>query len=162
MAFDLILLGLGSIAIISGILTLETKELMHGAFFLGLLLVTLGEMYILLGAEFVGIIQILVYGGGVTVLMLFAMLFIPRKKVKEYPATFRAAGVVVALLLISLILMGISFVTTPRTIGFITYPVLANALITNYDAAILAIGLILFSVILSASYIAGERREKYE
>ncbi|MGQ4891367.1 MAG: NADH-quinone oxidoreductase subunit J family protein [Candidatus Njordarchaeia archaeon] len=162
MAFNLILLSLGLIAILSSILTLETKELMHGAFFLGLLLVTLGEIYILLGAAFVGLVQILVYGGGVTVLMLFAMLFIPRKKVKEYPSTFRAAGVVISLLLISLILLGISFATTPRTTGFVTYPVLANALITQYDAAILAVGLILFSVILSASYIAGERRDKYE
>jgi len=57
---DIVLLGLGVLAIISAILTLETKELMHGAFFLGLLLVTVGELFILMGAEYVGIIQILV------------------------------------------------------------------------------------------------------
>jgi len=158
---DMVLLGLGVLVIISAILTIESKELMHGAFFLGLLLVTVGELYILLGAEYVGIIQILVYGGGVTVLMLFAMLFIPRKRVKEYPASYRALGVIAVLLMVSLILTGIGLVSRGVLGGGIAKSGELAYLISNvYAVSVLVLGLLLFSVIVSASYIAGERREK--
>ena len=158
---DIVLLGLGVLVIISAILTLETKELMHGAFFLGLLLVTVGELFILMGAEYVGIIQILVYGGGVTVLMLFAMLFIPRKKVKEYPVSYRALGVISVLLVVSIILTGIGLISRGVIGGGVASSRdLAYLLSNTYAMTVLALGLLLLSVIVSASYIAGERREK--
>jgi NADH:ubiquinone oxidoreductase subunit 6 (subunit J) len=158
LTYNIVLLGLGFIVLLAGILTLESKELMHGAFFLGLLLVTLGEIYVLLGAEYVGIVQILIYGGGVTVLMLFALLFLPKRKAAEWPATFRALGVVASLLLVSLILFAIEFATEPVSTGVTSYKDLAFGLLTKYDATLLVVGLILFAVIVSAAYIAGERR----
>lgn len=164
MAVDPILFALAIIVIISAILTIETKELMHGAFFLGLLLVTLGEIYILLGAEYVGVIQILVYAGGVTVIMLFALMFIPRKEAVERGETiYRALGVVLTLGIISLILLGIGL-TTKNIYGGskIPYKDLAITLIMQYEISVLAIGLVLFATIVAAAYIAGERRKKYE
>lgn len=163
MVVDPILLGLFIIVIISAILTIESKELMHAAFFLGLLLVTLGEVYILFGAEYIGVIQILVYAGGVTVIMLFALMFIPRKEAIERGETiYRALGTVLALGIISLILLGIGLETKASTAGStIPYRDLANSLLSGYGIGVLVIILVLFSTIVAASYISGERREKY-
>ena len=157
---DPILFSLGVLALLSGILTLEAKELMHGAFFLGLLLVILGEIYILLGAEYVGLMQILVYGGGVAVLMLFALLFLPRKRVPEYPLSLRALGTIVSILLISVLitLIGVA-IKNPSEGTFLSAGDLAKGLFGAYDITILVLGLVLFSVVVSASYIAGERGE---
>lgn len=157
---DPILFSLGVLALLSGILTLEAKELMHGAFFLGLLLVILGEIYILLGAEYVGLMQILVYGGGVAVLMLFALLFLPRKRVPEYPLSLRALGTIVSILLISVLitLIGVA-IKNPSEGAFLSAGDLAKGLFGAYDITILVLGLVLFSVVVSASYIAGERGE---
>ncbi len=157
---DPIIFSLGLLALLAGILTLEAKELMHGAFFLGLLLVILGEMYILLGAEYVGLMQILVYGGGVAVLMFFALLFLPRKNVPEYPLTWRAIGVIVSLLVISILITLIGVATrNPTPGGSLGVGDLAQGLFTVYNIPVLIVGLLLLSVIVSASYIAGERRE---
>ena len=157
---DPILFSLGILAILSGILTLESKELMHGAFFLGLLLVILGEMYILLGAEYVGLMQILVYGGGVAVIMFFALLFLPRKNVPEYPLTWRAMGVIATLLVISILLTLIGVAArTAIPGGTLSVGELATGLFGAYNIPVLVTGLLLLSVIVSASYIAGERGE---
>ena len=52
------------------------KRTFHAVMFLGAVLVAMGGLFILLGSSLVGIIQILVYVGGILTLFIFAVMFV--------------------------------------------------------------------------------------
>ena len=56
---------LAIIALISAMLVVSLKNIMHCALFLGVFLLTVAGIFILLSADFLGIIQILLYVGGI-------------------------------------------------------------------------------------------------
>ena len=68
------------------IMVVTTRKLVHAVFWLALTLVTIGGIYLVLQAEFVFLIQILVYAGAVPVLFLFGIMLTRRKIMEEVPA----------------------------------------------------------------------------
>jgi NADH:ubiquinone oxidoreductase subunit 6 (subunit J) len=50
------------------------RNVVHSALFLILALLAVAGIFILLSAEFLAIVQVLIYGGAVTILILFAMM----------------------------------------------------------------------------------------
>ncbi|MFQ6115953.1 MAG: NADH-quinone oxidoreductase subunit J [bacterium] len=80
MTFELIaFLLVSAITLISSIMVLGSKEIFHSALFLALMLVSVAALFIMLNAEFLAAIQVLIYAGGVVVLMLFAIMLTKRK-----------------------------------------------------------------------------------
>jgi len=67
-----------AIALICAILTLEAREIVHSVIFLCSTFVGVAGLYFLLNAEFIGIMQILIYIGAVTVLIAFAIILTRR------------------------------------------------------------------------------------
>jgi NADH-quinone oxidoreductase subunit J len=53
-----------------------SKRTFHAVMFLGAVLVAMGALFILLGSALVGIIQVLVYVGGILTLFIFAVMFV--------------------------------------------------------------------------------------
>ena len=73
--FDTILFIFAALAaIVGGILTISVKNIMHACVFLLLTLLGVAGLYLTLGADFVGVIQLVVYVGGVVILMVFAVM----------------------------------------------------------------------------------------
>ncbi len=60
----------------SGLGAVVVSEVWHAALLLGVALVAVAGLYVLLAAEFLAAIQILVYVGGVLVLVAFAVMLI--------------------------------------------------------------------------------------
>jgi NADH-quinone oxidoreductase subunit J len=52
------------------------KRTFHAVMFLGVVLVAMGAAFILLGSPLIGILQILVYVGGILTLFIFAVMFV--------------------------------------------------------------------------------------
>jgi NADH:ubiquinone oxidoreductase subunit 6 (subunit J) len=65
------------------IMVVSAKKLVHAVFWLALTLVTIGGVYLLFLAEFLFLIQILVYAGAVPVLFLFGIMLTRRKIMEE-------------------------------------------------------------------------------
>lgn len=73
--FAEILFGLSALLTVGGaIAVLLTKNLMHSCVFLLASLIGIAGLYATLGADFVAVTQIMVYVGGVVILMLFAVM----------------------------------------------------------------------------------------
>jgi len=155
----LIILSLGLVIIITGIMAVESKELMHAVFFLGVLLVVIGELYIILGGEFVGVVQILIYAGGVTVLMLFTLMFIPKTKDRMEKPFMRIPALITVLLLFTLILTSIGYVSGITTGSIINPNAIAESINTGYLPLVGIVGIIIFIVMISSAYISSVRRE---
>jgi NADH:ubiquinone oxidoreductase subunit 6 (subunit J) len=67
-------IGLGAIATVAGALVVTTRNVVHGALYLVAVLGSIGAVFLLLGAEFIGWVQILIYVGAIVVLVLFAIM----------------------------------------------------------------------------------------
>jgi NADH-quinone oxidoreductase subunit J len=63
-----------AITVISAIFVVTTKNVVHSAFYLLFTLFGIAGLYITLGADFVGIVQLIVYVGGILILILFGVM----------------------------------------------------------------------------------------
>ena len=64
------------IAILSAIMVVVSRNTVHAVFFLILDFVSIGCLFIMVGAEFLGMIILIVYVGAVTVLFLFVVMML--------------------------------------------------------------------------------------
>jgi len=93
-------------AIVAGLLTVMARNAVHSALFLISSLVSVGALFILLGAEFIAGVQILVYVGGVMVLFLFVIMLVNVGAEEEGRAPiFNRPPQVAAALIFSLLLV---------------------------------------------------------
>lgn len=67
-----------SIVLVLAYLALEHKEIVYAAFFFGFMASFVAAIFLLLEAPFVAGMQIAVYTGGITALIIFAVLLLPR------------------------------------------------------------------------------------
>ena len=65
-----------SIAIISAIMVTVSKNTVHSVFFLILDFISISCLFIMIGAEFLGMIMLIVYVGAVAVLFLFVVMML--------------------------------------------------------------------------------------
>lgn len=65
---------IAAVIVVAGIRVVTTNNVVHAALYLGLVLAGVGASFILLGAEFIGITQVLVYIGAIVVLFLFGIM----------------------------------------------------------------------------------------
>ncbi len=71
---DVLFLAIGCITAAAAILAVTSREVLHAALWLVVTLGTLAGCYLVLGAELIALVQLLVYVGGVVVLVLFALM----------------------------------------------------------------------------------------
>lgn len=67
-------MGLALVAVIGGVLLLNLSKVMHMVVALVFTFVSIAGIYVLLSAEFVAAVQILIYSGAITIIMLFGIM----------------------------------------------------------------------------------------
>jgi NADH-quinone oxidoreductase subunit J len=67
-------MSLALVAIIGGVLLLNLSNVMHMVVALVFTFVSIAGIYILLSAEFVASVQILIYAGAITIIMIFGIM----------------------------------------------------------------------------------------
>jgi NADH-quinone oxidoreductase subunit J len=65
------------------VLVVSTKDTVHSVLFLVLDFLFVAALYVLLGAQFLAVIQVLVYAGGIVVLYLFVVMLVNLKRPPE-------------------------------------------------------------------------------
>ena len=99
-----------------GILVISARSAVHSVLFLVLSFLLVAVLYVTLGAEFVAVIQVLVYAGGIVVLYLFVVMLVSLKRAPEQYADDRRLSVTGMLLAgaVLLELVGIAVYTAAR------------------------------------------------
>ncbi|HSL90236.1 MAG TPA: NADH-quinone oxidoreductase subunit J [Ignavibacteriaceae bacterium] len=72
--YDLIFYLFAALTLISGFFVVTNRNVVHSAFFLLFTFFGVAGIYVLLGADFVAIVQLIVYVGGILILMLFGVM----------------------------------------------------------------------------------------
>jgi NADH-quinone oxidoreductase subunit J len=67
---------LASIAVLSALMVIWSRNVVHSAIYLVLTFLCVAGVYVLLRAEFVAAVQVLVYAGGIVVLFLFVIMLV--------------------------------------------------------------------------------------
>ena len=81
-----------------GILVVSARSAVHSVLFLVVNFLLVAVLYVTLGAQFVAVIQVLVYAGGIVVLYLFVVMLVSLKRAPEQHADTRRLGVTGAVL----------------------------------------------------------------
>lgn len=93
-------------ALLTGLLTVMARNTVHCALFLISSLISIGALYVLLGAEFVAGAQILVYVGAVMVLYIFVIMLVNiGKEESGKTASFNSKRQVAAAFVFSMLLI---------------------------------------------------------
>lgn len=152
----------GLVAVVAAVGVVAQRNVLYSALFLVLSFLCLAALYILMSAEFVGIVQIIVYAGAVMVLFLFTVMLLSGRRVEAALGGLRgqaplAALVVVALsvellLLLPAGLQGLSAVSNrASTLGNVQ--AVAQVLFTRYLWAFEATGLLLLVALVGVVYL---------
>jgi NADH:ubiquinone oxidoreductase subunit 6 (subunit J) len=75
----LVFLFLAASALISALWVISAKEIVHSVIGLATCFIAIACLFIMLNAEFVAIVQLLVYVGAVTIVILFGIMLTKRE-----------------------------------------------------------------------------------
>lgn len=76
-------LGLAFVAVLGGVLLIQLTKVVHMVLALVFTFVSIAGIYFLLSAEFVAVVQILLYSGAITIVMLFGIMLTNNQKQEE-------------------------------------------------------------------------------
>lgn len=74
---------LAFIAVLAALKVVQDKEVIHSAFYLALVFLCVGFVYFFLEAEFIAVVQLLVYVGAITILFAFSIMLTRRYIMKK-------------------------------------------------------------------------------
>ena len=137
-------------------------RLMHAALSFAVMFVGIAAFFFLLGAEFVGLVQIFVYVGAVAVLIVFTILLTRRDAEKD--RGFNWSGVVVALAVFAGMLWAIvkspSVSIGPAMAKTLTVKQIGEALMTHYVWPLLCVGVLLTAALIGALVLVMEDKRQ--
>jgi NADH-quinone oxidoreductase subunit J len=95
---------LSAAAVLAALRVVTTKNVMHAALYLVVVLGSIGALYVMLAAEFVAAVQLLVYIGAIIVLFLFGVM-LTRAKLgsDDLDNDQRGVGAITALFLVGIL-----------------------------------------------------------
>jgi len=144
------------------------RHVVASAMSLVVTMISLAGIYVLLAAEFVAVVQIMVYAGAILVLFLFVIMLLNLQEEETARATsgpkaLKLAGAVasvgVGVALVVRAADSFSIAPPPESLpqGFGGYRTLGIALYTEYVLALELAGLILLAAIIGAVVLAKRR-----
>jgi len=144
------------IAIISAIMVTVSKNTVHSVFFLILDFISISCLFIMIGAEFLGMIMLIVYVGAVAVLFLFVvmMLNVAQQKNQWFSANESSKHIPVGIIVSVIIFFELIIVIG----GWKLKPDLVTAMSLNIDSNISnthAIGFILYTDYIHIFQLSG-------
>ena len=137
-------------------------RLMHAALSFAAMFIGIAAFFFLLGAEFVGLVQIFVYVGAVAVLIVFTIL-LTRRDAEEHDG-FKWGGVVIAIAVFAGLVWAI--IQTPSVsiaasaVRALTVKQIGEALMTQYVWPLLCVGVLLTAALIGALVLVMEDKRE--
>jgi len=137
-------------------------KLIHAAFCLVVAFVGMAAFFFLLGAEFVGLVQVFVYVGAVAVLIVFTILL--TRPASENTGGIHWLGVVLAIAVFAGLLWAIlgtpSLAVAAQPIDPLTVKRIGEALMTDYIWPLQCVGVLLTAALIGGLILVMEERRR--
>ncbi len=151
---------LALVAVVTAVAALLVRELVHTIMWIALFFVDLALIYFLLNATFLGVLQLGVYAGAVTVLLLFGIM-VTRKRIFSREAATGLGPVPVALAVLTFVFVVTAVGELPTAeLAPVSYPpsALSGALFGVDGPWVLLLGIIMLTSVSGAIYLVREGR----
>jgi len=175
LAHSLFFYFFSSIAVISALMVTVCRNTVYSVFFLILVFVSISVLFIMIGAEFLGMIMLIVYVGAVAVLFLFVvmMLNVTEKKVKKitrkgFVNNISVGSIIGIIILLELIVViggwkykgtFVPLSSTNLNLSTTNTHALGNVLYTDYIHLFQISGIILLVAMIGAITLTFTKRE---
>lgn len=93
------------IALIAALGMLVSRQMFHTVLLFLTAMLAVAGIYLLLGATYLFIVQIAIYGGGLSVLMLFAVMITGRQNTSPAPLKLRLSGLIPPVALLAFLML---------------------------------------------------------
>ncbi len=157
--YDLIFYLFAAITILSALVVVSAKNIVYAAFSLLFTFFGVSGLYVLLGADFIAIVQVMVYIGGILILLLFGVML--THKITSVDIKTGTIQLIPALIIIGVfasVLIGLMYsthwATNPAEIPVTTTKALGNLLVTEYVLIFELLGILLLVAMIGAATIA--------
>lgn len=156
---------LASITVAGGLGVVLIRSTVYAALFLIASLLGVAGIYILLSSEFLALVQVLIYGGAVTVLVLFALMLTRVRDMKEsLDGDQKPLAAIASIALLGAFIVMWTQTEWPRNTGQLTvvpFSALGDALFSRWGVPFEIVSLVLLVALVGAVVIAmqeeGER-----
>lgn len=162
--YDIIFYLFAAVTLVSAFFVVTVKNMVHSAFYLLFTLFGIAGLYVLLGADFIGVVQLLVYVGGILILLLFGVMLtnkITFVEIRTGSLQILPAVVVIGLFagaLFSLMVTSDWYINPQPILKSTTVYDLGDMLIADYVLIFELLGIILLIALIGAASMA--RRER--
>ncbi len=150
----------------SGVLFLTSKKIVHSVFYSFVLFVVLAGIFLLSDAPFIAAAQIFIYGGAITVLILFVVMVTVTDIHGKLESNHSAIALLIVAFFVSVLVFVIQITKWPVTANIVqkTGPALkavtdelAKQLFKVYYFPFEAAGVLLLAALVGAIYLAREK-----
>ena len=151
----------GLLAVGGAVGMVSARRLVHSAMFLVASFLGVAAIFLLLGADFLAVVQVLIYAGAIMILMLFAIMLTPHQTEERRPGQWAqrlAAGLVaVSFLAISgITLLGTRWPLAASLPEQPTTEAIGRLLLSNYVLPFEMASVLLLAAMIGAILIARE------
>ncbi|MBU1702069.1 MAG: NADH-quinone oxidoreductase subunit J [Candidatus Eisenbacteria bacterium] len=161
---DIIFLVFGLLAVFSGIVVAFTPRIIHAVFSLLVTFCGVAGLYVLLQADFIAGAQIMVYVGGILVLLLFGVMLTQRigkidmkgAAVQRLPAAILCAALLAILLVM---IYATPWSVVEEKVWTPTAPELGKQIMTDYLLPFEVVSILLLGVLMGAALLARTEKE---
>lgn len=149
--------------IASAVVVVTSKNIIHAAFALLLTFFGVSGLYALLGADFLAVVQIMVYVGGIMILLIFGVMLtnkITSVEIKTGTLNVLSASIVIGIFmgLVTSIMIWTDWFSLPAAIPATTINGIGDMLISDYVLIFELLAMLLLIALIGAASIA--RRDK--
>ncbi len=158
---ELAFLVLALVAVATAVLALFVRELVHTILWIGVFFVDLAAIYFLIDAPFLGVLQLGVYAGAVTILLLFGIM-VTRKRIFSREAITGIGALPTALAVAMFVFLALvvgEFPGSEQPVAAYSVTDLSRALFSTFGVYLLLLGLVMLGALAGAIYLVREGRE---
>ena len=158
--YDFVFYLFAATTLISALVVVSTRHIVYSAFSLLFTFMGVAGIYVLLGADFIAIVQVIVYVGGILILILFGVMLTNKiTNVQIKTGTMQIIPAVIGIGLFAGILVNILFNTEWKLTNSeipmnTTIYELGKYLITDYVLIFELLGILLLVALIGAATIA--------
>lgn len=154
----------GGLAVLGALFMIWTKNVIHGAYGLAVVLLSVAGLFVLLNAVYLAVVQMFMYAGGVVVLLVFGIMLTNRSK-EGAPVTGHH-NLLPAIVLIGALLVFVVRVILSSSLSWNESDVpndqvkeIGQLFITDYLLAFEIIAILLLAVLVGAAYLGKKSSE---
>jgi NADH-quinone oxidoreductase subunit J len=157
--YDIIFYLFAAITLISAFFVVTSRNIVHAAFYLLFTFFGVTGIYVLLGADFVAIVQLIVYVGGILILLIFGVMItnkitevdIKTGTVHTLPA---AIGVGLFTGIVGAVILNTEWKVVDSIMPAATLSTLGEMLLTEYVLIFELLGILLLVALIGAASMA--------